>query len=47
MTDIYELAIKYDQAEVTKNKFLLEQCKNESQYLTANEKEQLEEYRQW
>lgn len=47
MTDIYELAIKYDQAEVTKNKLLLEQCKNESKYLTANEKEQLEEYRQW
>ena len=47
MIDVYDLAIKYDQAEVTKNKFLLEQCNNESKYLTANEKEQLEEYRQW
>ena len=47
MSKTYELAIKYDQAEVTKNKTLLEQCENESKYLTANEKEQLEEYRQW
>ena len=47
MTNIYELAIKYDQAEVTKNKLLLEQCKIESKHLTANEKEQLEEYKQW
>ena len=47
MIDVYDLAIKYDQAEVTENKLLLEQCNNESKYLTANEKEQLEEYRQW
>ena len=47
LTDIYELSIKYDQAKVTKNKILLEHCENESKYLTAAEKEQLDEYLQW
>ena len=47
MINTYELAIKYDQAEITNNKILLEQCNDEMKYLTADEKEQVEEYRQW